>query len=274
MCWAAAQSSGDVHVDDSVDPIRVEMTSRFGFYDFLGYIIPGAILLLALTYWAESVLKFDLVTVGSISDVGQTTLFLIVAYLVGHLMQAFGRQLEKREAKSWGGYFSVQFLRPDDTFYTQDFKKRLLHAIREAFGLTPLVDPPDNKTRDRRLQEMFDVCYTYVIQRGIGQHAEIHNATYGFFRGALVLWLVVIPLFFVAVLRHASIAVASALDYNQTPFDEVKWHLTVAGMAALLAGVTYPLLRERFQHFGRRFVDAVYRSFFVSVSSGGLSRQS
>lgn len=249
------------------------MTSRFSFYDFLGYIIPGAILLLAVIYWAESVLEFDLVTVASISDVGQTTLFLIVAYLVGHLMQAFGRRLEKTEAKS-SGYFSVRFLRPDATFYTQDFKKQLLDAIQETFALTPLVDPPDNETRDRRLQEMFNVCYTYVIQRGIGQHAEIHNATYGFFRGALVLWLVVIPLFFVAVLRHASIAVASALDYNETPFDEAKWHLVVAGMAVLLAGVTYPIVRERFQHFGRRFVDAVYRSFFVSVSSGGLSRQS
>ena len=68
------------------------MTSRFSLYDFLGYIIPGAILLLAVIYWTESVLEFDLVTVGSISGVGQTTLFLIVAYLVGHLMQAFGRK--------------------------------------------------------------------------------------------------------------------------------------------------------------------------------------
>jgi hypothetical protein len=250
------------------------MTSRFSFYDFLGYIIPGAILLLALTYWAESVVKFDLVTVGSVSDVGQTTLFLIVAYLVGHLMQAFGREFEKREARNWGGYFSVQFLRPDATFYTEDFKSQLLDAIRGTFGLTPLVDAPDSEMRDRRLQEMFNVCYTYVIQRGIGQHAEIHNATYGFFRGALVLWLVVIPLFFIAVLRHAAIAVASGLDYNQTPFDEVKWHLVVSGTAVLLAGATYPFLRERFKHFGWRFVDAVYRSFLVSVSSGGLTRQS
>lgn len=249
------------------------MTSRFSFYDFLGYIIPGAILLLAVIYWAESVLEFDLVTVGSISGVGQTTLFLIVAYLVGHLMQAFGRRFEVRETERWGGYFSVQFLRPDDTFYTDDFKGKLLDAIHTTFGLAPLADPPDDEARDRRLQEMFAICYTYVIQRGIAQHAEVHNATYGFFRGSLVLWLSVIVLFFLAELRHASVAVASALDYNQTPIDDVKWHLVIAGVAVLLATFTLPLLRDRFAHFGRRFVDAVYRSFYAFVSSGGMAHQ-
>ena len=249
------------------------MTSRFSFYDFLGYIIPGAILLLAVIYWAESVLGFDLVTVGSISGVGQTTLFLIVAYLVGHVMQALGQQLEVREIGRWGGYFSVQFLRPDSTFYTDDFRRKLLDAADDTFHLAPLEDPPDDQARDKRLQEIFGLCYAYVTQRGIAQYAEIHNATYGFFRGTLVLWISVIVLFSIAELRHVSVAVASAFDYSQISIDEVKWHIAIAGVAVILATCTLPLLRDRFAHFGRRFVDAVYRSFYAFVVSGGMVQQ-
>jgi len=247
------------------------MTSRFSFYDFLGYIIPGTILLLAVVYWAESVVDFDLLTLGSISDLGQTALFLAVAYLVGHLMQAFGRLIETHEVKRWGGYFSVQFLRPDDTNYTEGFKAKLLRAIHDTFSLDPVENPPDDTTRDARLQEMFNICYTFVVQRGIAQHAEIHNATYGFFRGSLVLWLAVIALFIVAVIRHASIAIAGALDYSDTSFDDLKWHLVTAGVTVALAAATLPFLRGRFAHFGRRFVDAVYRSFYAFVSSSGTA---
>jgi len=243
------------------------MISKLTFYDFLGYIVPGSILLLILVYWAESVVEFDLITVGSISGTGETVLFLVVAYLAGHLIQVAGRRFELSEKGKWGGYFSVQFLRPDSSYYSAEFRERLLGRVHETFDIAPLQDEGDEKARDGRLQEIFNLCYTLVVQRGISQHADIHNAIFGMFRGVIVLWLFAIALFTIAVLRHSAVTVASVLDYNETPIDEVKWHLVVTGLAAFAAVATLGSLRDRFRHFGQRFVDAVYRSFYVDVTT-------
>ena len=120
---------------------------------------------------------------------------------------------------------------------------------------------------DRRHQELFNLCYSFVAQKGISQQADIQNGIYGMHRGIIAVWLLSLPLFVVAVLRHSALAVASALGFADTPFDEIRWHLSLAGAAVTTILATLPFLRRRLAHFGRRFVDAVYRGFYVYVTS-------
>jgi hypothetical protein len=220
------------------------------------------VLLLVVTYVAEFTLGFDVVTVQSISGVSGTVLFLIVSYLVGHLVQTFGREIEALEKRRWGGYFSIQFLRASDKFYSPHFKRRLRTLAQRMFGLPPLDEADDQKC-----QEMFNLCYSLVAQNNACTHAELHNATYGMLRGILAVWYLIIPLFVVSVVRHSTVAIGSFAGWWDASFSEVGWHLALTLLLSLLGLAAIPFLRNRFAHFGRRFVDAVYRSFYVYAIS-------
>ena len=76
------------------------MADRLNFYDFLSYIVPGTVVLLIILYLAQSVVGFDLITVGSVNSVSETTLLLVFGYLAGHLVQGFGREVELKRKTS------------------------------------------------------------------------------------------------------------------------------------------------------------------------------
>lgn len=70
------------------------LDSRFNFYDYAGFIAPGTAFLLGLVYFVPEVwgLTEKLIKESSLGALG---LFLLIAYVVGHLLEGVGVLIEK-----------------------------------------------------------------------------------------------------------------------------------------------------------------------------------
>lgn len=73
---------------------------KFDFYEFTGIIVPGTILLVGAAICSETVKQHVFAEDVSI---GEATLSLIVAYGLGHLVQALGNLIESAWWWAWGG---------------------------------------------------------------------------------------------------------------------------------------------------------------------------
>jgi len=241
------------------------MSNRSNFYDFLSYIIPGSLAVLLLLFFIGSIFGTPGVLISYVSGFGETIVFLIVGYFAGHLIQARGRQIELKEKDEWGGYFSIQFLRESNDFYTADFKGTLKRNAESEFGLP--VDIADNSVtqeqKDKRHQEIFNLCYDFVVQKGISRSPDIHNGIYGMFRGAMVVWEIGITLALVTTVRHAAFLgyhfYSMGVSYHEP--ETTQLIIAVVLMAFFLG--TKRFLKARFKHFGQRFVDSVFRNFLT-----------
>lgn len=241
------------------------MQAKLNFYDFLSYIIPGSLATILILYFIGSLLGMPSILVTYVSGFGETIIFLIVGYFIGHLIQARGRQIEMKEKDSWGGYFSVQFLREGNDFYTVDFKQNLKKNAESQFGLS--VDLAGEKVtqeqKEKRYQEIFNLCYDLVVQKGISRITDVHNGIYGMFRGALTLWEIGIVLSVISALRHAAFLAYHSYLLGLGYYEPETTQIIISVALLVFFLVTNRFLRTRLKHFGQRFVDSVYRNFLT-----------
>ena len=83
------------------------MNRTFDFYEYAGFIIPGAVLVIALVWLfpdSRALFSKEGVTLGELG------LFVIIAYAAGQLVQAIGNYLEWIWWMPWGGMPSGQVL--------------------------------------------------------------------------------------------------------------------------------------------------------------------
>jgi hypothetical protein len=238
------------------------MADRFNFYDFLGYIIPGAFVTLLFIYTIGSIFGTLNQIFSYISGLGETIIFLMISYLVGHLIQARGRQIELKEKDKWGGYFSIQFLREGNQFYTAKFKDILKKKAKAQFGLD--VDISGNQ-QDKRHQEIFNLCYAFVVQKGVSRQTDIFNAIYGMFRALLAIREIAVFLF--SVLTLYNIVTLSIVFFNHGLgwYQAESINLIVSLVLLGISVVSYKYLSSRFQHFAQRFVDSIFQNFLIYV---------
>jgi len=161
---------------------------QFDFYEFTGILLPGAIVLAALVLlfpgWGLPTLIKDI-------SVGGLGVFVVLAYAVGHIVQAVGNLVEAVWWKAWGGL-------PSDWLRTKP--SRLLAAQQiSALG---------NRLRERQGLEGFDITsaaatdwyaitrqiYADVASAGRSGRIDTFNGNYGLNRGLAAGLLVVLAL--------------------------------------------------------------------------------
>lgn len=129
-----------------------EISSKFSLYDQIGYLLVGsvALLLVAGNFWliegARSLPTFAL---------GTTVVWLIVAYLIGHIVQAIANI----------------FIRENKHSYSEA-DKAVLDDVRRYF------DNPDWNDK-----QAFQHCYILACGRDIAGHVAAFNAYYSLYRG-------------------------------------------------------------------------------------------
>lgn len=247
------------------------MQSKFSLYDFLGYIIPGAFLTMLLVYLIGGILGKGEVLLTYVNGVGETIIFLVVSYVVGHVVQARGRMIEEKEKDAWGGYFSMQFLRSENDFYTSELKRILKQEAKSQFGLTvdlPDIILPTQEQKDKRYQEIFNLCYALVVQKGLSMQVDIHNAVYGMFRGGLAVREAVIFVSAIAAMKHATVMGIYWRISGPALYEPEAINLIISLFLLSLSLGVGRFLRRRLRHFAQRFVDSVYRNFLVYRLSG------
>jgi len=228
----------------------VKVDVPFNVYDFLGYILPGL-----LATWAAQVLIGDVLRLPFPlrfgADATETSFFIVVAFVVGHLLQGIAEFAEplvlKRKVETvdgWKRLFpSQQFRRESDEHFSAEFKSAFEERASRLFGL-PAGAP-----------EAFDLAYTYIVLNTNARHTEAFNAIYGLHRGLIV-----------ASLLAAAVYLAQTVDsVSVHPDGDVARQSAI--IASLLAA-SVPLAFTRARRFSVRFADSVYRSFVASASAG------
>jgi hypothetical protein len=241
------------------------VANRFNFYDFLGYIIPGSFVAVLLVYAIGAICGDAALFLKYASGVGETIIFLVLGYLIGHLIQARGKQIEDKEKKSWGGFFSVRFLKENDLHYMPDYKKLLKENAAQHFDLSVDLSGEGitDEMKDHRYQDIFDLCYEFDIQKGISRQVDTHNAIYGMFRGMLAVREIGIALASIVTLRNIIVMANYWFAKAQVNYDLEIPNLII-GVAILAFFITIgPFLQKRLEQVARRFADSVYRSFLA-----------
>lgn len=222
------------------------MDSKLNVYDILGSVIPGGVFLTGIGF----LFQYRGIDIPDkvISGLTGTTVFLVVSYFLGQVIQGLGKLYESVWlVRRWGGMPSVRFLRPEDAHYSATMKELLWDAVRKDIGIELPREGQPSKETDRLRQEAFNLCYSRVIDRGVAKFAPTMNATYGLFRGLVVVSILCVLLFGLT-------AVLLAKEGGHSEVNLMTW------LAVLFAFFTV-IFSYRTRQRGEIFADNIFRSF-------------
>lgn len=155
------------------------MKKEFTFYEFVGIISPGVVLLLILSYIFP-----DLCGTSNLKDIsiGGMGIIVIIAYVLGHLVQSIGNLLEK----IWWGIFNGM---PTNWVIASDKKSFLSSSQIASFPdkiKQNLKIDSKNPISSYEPDEWFAITkqiYAAVKQANAADRIDTFNGNYGFFRG-------------------------------------------------------------------------------------------
>jgi hypothetical protein len=77
---------------------------KIRLYDFLSFLLPGLLVSLAISFFFSYVIALlpSGIRCEDLGSIGSSIMFLLIAFLIGHVIQAFGNAFELRQTKYWG----------------------------------------------------------------------------------------------------------------------------------------------------------------------------
>ena len=164
------------------------MNRTFDFYEYAGFIIPGAVIVMAVVWlFPESRALFSKEGV----TLGELGLFVIIAYAAGQLVQAIGNFLEWLWWKPWGGMPTGRVL--TGKLLTPEQQQRLIEALRPALGG---ADP--SKIPEAQRRAIVREVYAEVLGAGKAARIDTFSGSYGLMRGLPAAFVVAFVLAIVA----------------------------------------------------------------------------
>lgn len=216
---------------------------NLGLFDLAAHVMPGVVVLSAVA-WAYAAVAGGLPELPS--DVVVATAGLVFAYVVGQLCQLAadtdaGRVLVK--GGKWGARsHEDEYLHGGKL--PKEFRARLHGAIEAHLDVK--VPPPraPGEVEEVNLREdCFRLCYASLLQEGNASRAQMFKAISGFHES-------MVP-------ASAVAAVCGVIVLATQPLGPLAVLVTLVSVGAVL------LFRNAYRQFDRRFVEAVYRGFYV-----------
>ena len=165
---------------------------KFDFYETVGVIAPGSVLVFGLMqiYPELQKLQKDGITFGEFG------LFLILAYVGGHLVQTVGNGVEYLWWKLYGGMPTDWARSGKEGEFVDQQNERLPAKLKELLQ----IEVPDRMegVTAKRWFAITHQIYVAVEKAGRSRRVDIFNGNYGMFRGLTAALLVVLA----AVLMH------------------------------------------------------------------------
>lgn len=167
---------------------------KFDFYEFTGILAPGAVVVYGL---ARIYPDLGIIVQDEKISFGELALLLILAYVAGHLVQAFGNVIESIWWKCNGGWPSDWVrTRKRDIIATAQWNV-LPARIRDFLKIEcpddlTTVTPKDWKSITRQI-------YAAVQMAGRADRVDIFNGNYGMFRGVTASIIVILVAAFIDV---------------------------------------------------------------------------
>jgi hypothetical protein len=213
---------------------RSDGMKTFDFYEFTGILCPGVVVLFSASVIVPEsapIVRDQSVTVG---DLG---LFVVLSYVAGHLVQAFGNLLEKGVWWVFGGM-------PTDWVRSQ--KHTLLSARQIAVVEERLKDQMGKPMAELTRDEWYAVTrsvYAAVNAAGRATRVDTFNGNYGLFRGLAAAFL------------FSALLVVATLTF--------KWVTVVVLMACALLATT------RMRRFGVHYARELFVEFLRLPAAPG-----
>jgi hypothetical protein len=151
------------------------MKKEFSFYEFVGLIVPGCLLLYGTNF------IFKIITQKQYLDfdkVGETLVFLIICYGTGHLIQAVGNIFEKIIWSIYKGMPSSWLVTPNifnETLFKEPYNQKVKDKVIQKYGVG--------------LQDYTSLVYNQLYSTGKTGRIDIFNGNYSLFRGLAVTFL-------------------------------------------------------------------------------------
>lgn len=164
---------------------------QFDFYEFTGTLAPGTLTLLGLGVLYAPL--WQLLNDRALS-VGDLALFLILAYITGHLTQAIGNVLEAGWWWIWGGRPALWAKRGNKYLLAPPQVIMFHEALRQKLGLD--IESM-RKLNDSQMAGITRQIYAAVSLAGMAGRVDVFNGNYGICRGiaaALLIVLVVLTI--------------------------------------------------------------------------------
>lgn len=164
------------------------MKKEFSFYEFVGVIAPGAILLIGLQYCFPAFAGYLKKPDFSLGDLG---VFIILSYVLGHLIAAVGNLLEYLYWRCWQGK-PTQWIRKEDCAFLDGSQIKVLPE-----KLTLLLGFPVHSPKDYEPDKWHSITRQVAAalhQAKVADRMEIFNGNYGLLRGMAAALLVITPM--------------------------------------------------------------------------------
>jgi len=155
------------------------MKKEFSFYEFVGVIAPGSVLLIILVQLFPDSLKFFDAKNLSLGGLG---VFVIISYVIGHLIQSFGNLIENIWWKMFGGWPTIWIIQNGKCKYLSEEQ---LAVIPGKISNILKLEMKKNLT-EYDLKQWGGITrqiYAAVKQAGASERIDIFNGNYGLFRG-------------------------------------------------------------------------------------------
>jgi hypothetical protein len=164
---------------------------NFDFYEFAGILTPGVVVLFAVSLTYPQATPF---LVSQQISVGSLGLFVVLAYVAGHLVQGIGNLLESSFWRLFGGMPTNWVVRQRTCGYLniqqlEALPKKIEQHLGTSFGkaLRDLADTEWTPT--------VRAIYACVQAAGRSGRADIFNGNYGMLRGVGCAFLLAAILF-------------------------------------------------------------------------------
>ena len=155
------------------------MKKEFSLYEFVDVIAPGSVLLIILVQLFPNSLKILKIKEISLGGFG---IFVIISYVLGHLIQTVGNVIESIWYKIYGGIPSSWIIREGKCDYLNSEQIKLIpEKIKKVLN----IETKDS-LYDYDCNQWFAITrqiYSAVKQENATERIDIFDANYGFFRG-------------------------------------------------------------------------------------------
>lgn len=196
------------------------MKKEFSFYEFVALIVPSCVLLFGGYLLLKFYKQFEII---DFSKLGETIIFIIVCYGVGHLIQSLGNLFEKLIWFVYGGMPTMWLSKPNrfkKTLFEQQLNQDILQKVQSKFG---------NKYNDYGR-----LTYNLIFQAEKTGRIDIFNGNYSLFRGLSV----------------SFILLAGMVCYYS------NWQYS------LLSFIPFVLLTRRMIRFGKYYATEIFLTFY------------
>jgi len=196
------------------------MKKEFSFYEFVGIIVPSVIFLFSAQLIIENVYQRQIV---DFSKIGETTIFIIVSYGLGHILQSLGNIFENILWFIYGGMPS-KWLNTKNRFgnnlFENSLNQSILYKAKQEFGID--------------ITDYGRLAYNLIFLKGKTARIDIFNGNYSLFRGLSISFMLLV--------------IMCAIFFT--------WQITLVAMVPFILAV------RRMIRFAKYYATETFRTFY------------